>query len=314
MASANSASKTKHLLTGEELTRAELKDLLNLADALRDERKAGKTRDDLARKSVILLFDKPSLRTRVSFSVAVTELGGNVIESVSATRKKEEPEDVAGVLAGYCHGIVLRTHDHSIVQRMASKSPAPVINGLSDSHHPCQALADTLTLKQYFKELEGLKLAYVGDGNNVLHSLLLLMPILGIHVHYSCPQGFEPNAFIVKQAEARAREGGGSVVAHADPMNAVKGANAVYTDVWTSMGQEEQEFEREKAFEGFQLNEALYAHAAPGALIMHCMPMVRGKEISETLPDHENSVLFRQSENRMHVQKALLLKLLGANG
>lgn len=303
--------KSKHLLTGEEFSREELLSLLDLAEGLRQERKEGKLRNDLARQNLVLLFDKPSLRTRLSFSVAMSELGGNVVESVGSTRKKEEPEDIAQVVAGYCQAVVLRTHDHSIVSRMADKSPIPIINGLSDSHHPCQVLADLQTLKQYFKDLQGLKLAYVGDGNNMLHSLLLLMPYLGVHVSYACPQGYEPNGFILKTAKGRAKEGGGKISAYTDPVEAVKDANAIYTDVWTSMGFEEQEFERENAFEGYQVNEALYAHAAKDAIIMHCMPMVRGKEISEAMADHPNAVLYRQSENRMHVQKAVLLKLLG---
>ncbi|MCM2278890.1 MAG: ornithine carbamoyltransferase [Oligoflexia bacterium] len=300
-----------HFLTGEELPRAELFALLEQAEELRQERRAGHRRQDLAGRSVALLFDKPSLRTRISFAVAIAELGGNPIESVAATRKHEEPEDIVRVLGGYCDALVIRTHEHAIVERMVSKAPVPVVNGLSDSHHPCQVLADLLTLRQYFGKLEGLKFTYIGDGNNMLHSMLLLMPFLGIHVTYACPPGYEPNAFISRVAEGRAREGGGSITAFTDPVEAIRGTNAVYTDVWTSMGFEAQEFEREAAFANYQLNEALYAHAAPGALIMHCMPMIRGKEISETLPEHENSVLFRQSENRLHAQKALLLKLLG---
>ena len=299
----------RHFLSGEELTQVELRGLLERAEELRIERSQGLRRTDLTGQSWVLLFDKPSLRTRISFSVAISELGGNVIESVAATRKKEEPEDVARVLGGYAHGLVLRTHDHEIVSRMASKSSVPVVNGLSDSHHPCQVLADLLTLKQSFKDLKGLKLSYIGDGNNMLHSLLLLAPYLGVDLHYACPRGYEPNAFFVRKAKARAKEGGGSITAHTKPEVAAKGAHALYTDVWTSMGFEKEEFEREKAFEGFQLNEALYALAAPNALILHCMPMVRGKEISETLPEHENSALFRQSENRLHAQKALLLEL-----
>ena len=193
---------------------------------------------------------------------------------------------------------------------MAEKSPIPVINGLSDSHHPCQVLADLQTLKQYYGKLEGLKLAYVGDGNNMLHSILLLMPYLGVHVTYACPEGFEPSAFIVKNATARAKEGKGSITAFKSPLEACVGVNAIYTDVWASMGQESEEAEREKAFEDFQLNADLYAVAAPQALIMHCMPMVRGKEISETMADHERSVIFRQAENRLHAQKALMIGLL----
>ena len=303
--------QTKHFLTGEELTQSELLGLVDFADELAQERRGGLTRPGLSGKTLVLLFEKPSLRTRVSFTVAMQELGGSVVECPSSARKHEEPEDIARVLAGYCHGVMLRTFKHSTLERMASKSPIPVINGLSDSHHPCQILADILTLKQTFGSLKELNLAYIGDGNNVLHSLLLLAPFLGIHFRYACPPGFEPDAFVVKKARRKAKEGGGSIQAFSDPVTAVKGANALYTDVWTSMGFEEEESSREKAFDGYQVNEELYSHAAPNAAIMHCMPMVRGKEISEGMADHKASVLFRQSENRLHVQKALLLGLLG---
>jgi ornithine carbamoyltransferase len=302
--------KTKHFLTGEELTRSELLGLLDYADELREKRRSGQLPPLLSGQHLAMLFEKQSLRTRVSFTVAMQELGGFAVDSVASTRKKEEPEDLARVLAGYCHAILLRTHEHNSLDRLAAKSPVPVINGLSDTHHPCQVLADLLTLKQYFKSLEGLKLAYVGDGNNMLHSLLLLAPFLGVHVSYACPPGFEPNAFIVKSAKKRAKEGGGAISAHQSPATAAKGAHALYTDVWTSMGFESEEADREKAFEGYQLNEELYALAAPNAIVMHCMPMVRGKEISETMADHPNSALFRQSENRLHAQKALLIGLL----
>jgi ornithine carbamoyltransferase len=300
----------KHFLTGEEFTQNELHELLDLAEKIRSERGDGIVRDHLKNKNITLLFDKLSLRTRMSFTVAIQELGGQAIEIVSSERKKEEPEDTVQVLAQYSHGIMVRTFDHSIVERMAKKSPIPIINGLSDSHHPCQVLADLQTLKQYYGKLEGLKLAYVGDGNNMLHSILLLMPYLGVHVSYACPEGFEPSAFIVKNAKSRAREGQGSITAFKNPLEACRGAHALYTDVWASMGQEDEELEREKAFEEFQLNADLYAVAAPQALIMHCMPMVRGKEISEGMVDHELSVIFRQAENRLHAQKALILGLL----
>jgi len=299
-----------HFLTGAEWNPLELRGVVDLAEQLRIERSQGVPRRDLAGKSLAMLFEKPSLRTHVSFTVAMQELGGNIVESFSINRKKEEPEDVGRVLSGYCHGIMLRTHEHSILERMASKTRIPVINGLSDTHHPCQILADVLTLKQHFNSLEGLKLAYVGDGNNILHSLMLLMPAFGIHVSYSCPVGFQPNAFVVRQARALCREYGGSITAATSPVNAVKKANAIYTDVWTSMGSEGEEQEREEAFKNFQVNETLYSFAAPGAVIMHCLPMIRGKEITDGMADHENSVLFRQSENRLHVQKALLLRLL----
>ncbi|MBI3544401.1 MAG: ornithine carbamoyltransferase [Deltaproteobacteria bacterium] len=301
--------KTKHFLTGEELMRDELLALLDEAEALKKERPTHDAPNSKG-KTLVMLFEKPSLRTRVSFSVAMQELGGSVIELVSAVRKKEEPEDIARVLAGYAHAVMVRTHEHSILEKMASKSSVPVINGLSDTHHPCQALADILTLKQIFGELKGLKLAYVGDGNNMLHSLMLLAPYLGIQLSYACPKGYEPNAFITRRAKARAKEGGGLITAADTPQVAVTGAHALYTDVWTSMGFEREESDREKAFDGYQLNEELVALAAPNSVVLHCMPMVRGKEITDAVADSPRAVLFQQSENRLHAQKALLKGLL----
>jgi ornithine carbamoyltransferase len=301
---------TRHFLTGEELSQDELKGLLSLAEELREERKKGIHRKDLLGKNMTLVFEKPSLRTRLSFTVALQELGAQAVELVSAVRKKEEPKDTVCVLGTYSHAIMVRTFEHRTLQKMAEFSPVPIINGLSDSHHPCQVLADLQTLKQSFGKLDGLKLAYVGDGNNMLHSLLLLLPYLGVHVSYSCPQGFEPNSFIVKNAKKRAKEGGGSITAFEKPSDAVKGVNAIYTDVWASMGQEAEESEKEKSFTDYQVNEELYARAAPGAILLHCMPMARGKEITDTMADHPNSRIYQQAENRLHAQKALLLGMM----
>lgn len=303
--------RTKHFLTGTELDHQELEDVIELADKLKSERGEGVTRADLQQKHVALLFEKPSLRTRVSFSVAIQELGGNVIELVSSHRKKEEPEDTIRVLEGYVHATMVRTFEHGVLEKMSQFSKGILINGLSDSHHPCQALADLLTLKQEFKNLKGLKLTYLGDGNNVLHSLLLLAPFLGVDVCYSCPKGYEPNSFIVKQAKVRAKEGGGSITASVNPMSAVKGANAIYTDVWTSMGFEDEAGDRDQIFADYQVNEELHQAAASGAILLHCMPIVRGKEITDQMVEHDKSRLFQQSENRLHAQKALLLGLLG---
>lgn len=299
-----------HFLTGTEFPPARLREVVMLAEQLKTERAQGVSHRELAGKSLALIFEKPSLRTHMSFTVAMQELGGNSIESYSLNRKKEEPEDVGRVIAGYCHAIMLRTHEHSILERMAQKCDIPVINGLSDTHHPCQILADILTLKQNFHSIEGLKLAYIGDGNNILHSLLLLAPQFGIHLTYSCPKGYQPSALVLKQAKKIAKESAGSIVSAATPEAAVKNTNAIYTDVWTSMGFEDGQDEREEAFRGYQLNAELYRWAAPEAVIMHCLPMVRGKEITDEMAEHKNSVLFRQSENRLHVQKALLLALL----
>lgn len=300
-----------HFLTGAEWSAGQLQEVLTLAAQLKKERAQGILRPLLAGKTVVMLFDKPSLRTRLSFSVAINELGANAIESIGSSRKTEEPEDVIRVLSGYVHGLMIRTFDHAYVERMAQISSIPIVNGLTDSHHPCQVMADLLTLQEKFTNLKGLRLAYIGDGNNMLHSLMLLCPRLGIELHYACPVGYEPNAFIVKTSKQLAAEGGGSITAHASPESAANMAHALYTDVWTSMGFEHEEHAREAAFEGYQVNEALLAKAQPDAIVMHCMPMVRGKEISQNLPDSPQSWIFQQSENRLHVQKAILVKLMG---
>ncbi|NNM60203.1 MAG: carbamoyl-phosphate synthase large subunit [Legionellales bacterium] len=298
-----------HLFTGEELSAAQINQLIELAILLKKERLQGKKRCSLAGKQLAMIFDKPSLRTRFSFTVAMRELGGDVIESIDSSRKAETPEDYARVLAGYCHAIMVRTHDDSIFPKMTSVSPIPIINGLSDLHHPCQILADLLTLKEIFGELKGLRFSYIGDGNNMLHSFLLLVPQMGVDVHYCCPADRQPDAAILARSLARLTPENGKIQGFSMPVEAVKGTHAVYTDVWASMG-----FEAKRAdhlFEGFQVNEALMSHAHPLSVFMHCLPMERGKEVSETLPESVCSVVFRQSENRLHIQKAILLNLLG---
>ncbi len=305
--------RPSHFLTGTEFSKGDLLALLERAEVFRVDREKGKLSQELAGKTLALMFEKPSLRTHLSFSVAMRELGGSVVESFSLNRKKEEPEDVARVVSGYCHGIMLRTHEHSLLERFVAKASVPVVNGLSDTHHPCQILADLLTLRQAYGKLDGLKLAYIGDGNNILHSLLLLLPLLGVEVSYACPQGFEPSAFVVKQARHLASEGGGAISAFCAPEQAVKGAHALYTDVWTSMGFEQEEQSRVTAFQGYQVNAGLHALARKDAIILHCLPMIRGKEITDEMADHPRSLIFRQSENRLHAQKALLLKLLARN-
>jgi len=300
----------QHFLTGTELGRGDLLALLDHADQLKQERASGKLSRELEGKTLALMFEKPSLRTHLSFAVAMRELGGEVVESFSLNRKKEEPEDVARVLNGFCSGVMLRTHEHAILDRFAAHSKIPLINGLSDTHHPCQSLADLLTLKQVFGQLEGLKVAYVGDGNNILHSLLLLAPLAGVSVSYATPAGYEPSAFIVRQARQIGSETGATIEGTQKPEKAVKGAHAVYTDVWTSMGFEEEGSSRDAAFQGYQLNAKLFSQAAPNAIALHCLPMVRGKEITDEIADHSRSEIFRQSENRLHAQKALLARML----
>jgi ornithine carbamoyltransferase len=302
----------KHLLTGEELSADEIKSILSLASELKKSRNEGMGKDILHGKHLAILFEKPSLRTRLSFTIAMHELGGLVVESLGETRKKEEPEDITRVIEGYCHAIMIRTHSDDFLKRMSQVSKIPIINGLSNLHHPCQILADLLTLQEKFGELEGLKLTYIGDGNNILHSLLLLAPLMGVHLHYCCPTTRQPDAYILQQALIHTSQAQGSITACSSPIHAAKSAHAIYTDVWTSMGFEDTN--DESLFEGFQVNEQLMEQALPEAVFMHCLPLVRGKEVSQTLPDNPASVIFKQSENRLHIQKALLVGLMSKQG
>jgi ornithine carbamoyltransferase len=302
----------RHILTGEELSAVELGALLDFALHLKTQRKEHRSLLWLQGRQLALIFEKQSLRTRVSFTVGMQDLGGFAIDIPSSQRKHEEPEDTARVLAGYCHGIMVRTFEQKVLERMALVSPVPIINGLSDEHHPCQILADLLTLKERFGSLEGLKLAYIGDGNNILNSLLLLAPIMGVEVRYACPKGYKPDPTIVFRAEQRAIGHHGSVVACESPEEAAQGAHALYTDVWTSMGFEKENDARLKAFKGYKVDEKLHALADPECVVMHCLPMIREQEISGTLADSKHSVIFQQSENRLHAQKALLVGLMSS--
>ncbi len=306
--SADQNTTLKHLLTGTELSAEQIHNILQLGLNLKKTRAQNPLKTALTGYHLALIFDKPSLRTRFSFTVAVRELGGDVIESVENTRKTETPEDQARVLSGYCHAIMIRTHEDAILEKMTSVATVPIINGLSNLHHPCQIFADLLTLLETFNSLKGLTLAYVGDGNNILHSLLLLAPMLGVNIHYCCPSSRGPDVNILTQGAAATHATTGKIKSFATPAEAVYYADAVYTDVWTSMGFENQRAEH--LFAGFQVNETLMQNASPNAIFMHCLPMERGKEVSHSLPDSPCSAIFRQSENRLHVQKALLLHLL----
>ncbi len=296
----------KHFLTGEELSAKELMDLLERAEELKQQPQ----NESLKNRHVALIFEKPSLRTRVSFTVGIQQMGGQIVELQGSQKKSEEPEDSIRVLQGMVQAVMLRTFEHSNLERMASVSRIPIINGLSDLHHPCQALADLLTLKQRFQSLQGLKLAYIGDGNNVLHSLLLLLPYAGVDVHYSTPIGFEPDSEILQRARARAKIMGTQIISFSAPREAVKNVDAIYTDVWTSMGFESENQKRQTAFQGYQLNMELFNLAKPEAIALHCLPMLRGQEITSEVADHTRSALFDQAENRLHAQKALLERLL----
>lgn len=295
-------SDIRHVLSGVELMAEDIFNILELASSIKkhplDYSKA------MDGKNLVLLFEKPSLRTRLSFTLAMENMGGTAVESISNTRKSEEPRDLARVLNGYCDFIMLRTHDDGVLQEMAAYSAQPVINGLSALYHPCQILADLLSLQERFARLEGLTLAYIGDGNNILHSLLLMAPRVGMAIRYCCPDERQPDAGILLQAKRMFPQ---MIVTCQTPEEAVQNTHAVYTDVWTSMGFEQETCD--DVFHGFRINEALMAKARSDAVFMHCMPMERGKEVSTTLPDSPCSIIFLQSENRLHVQKALLIYL-----
>lgn len=297
-----SQKNPRHFLRGTELSTEEIMQVLNKAKALKQT--PSLYHQALTGKSLAMIFEKPSFRTRLSFSMAIQSMGGIAVESVSNTRKQETPADMARVLNGYADFIMVRTHADQILQEMAASAKVPVINGLSALHHPCQILADLLSLWEQFGSLNGLTIAYIGDGNNILHSLMLLAPQLGITINYCCPESHQPDETIIKEAQGIKAS---MIYGFSKPEEAVKNASAVYTDVWTSMGFENEA--NNQAFEGFQVNETLMSYARPEAAFMHCMPMERGKEVSETLPDSPSSLIFIQSENRMHVQKALMLFL-----
>lgn len=298
------ARVTRHFLTGEELTGAELQALIGRAEELRADRHASRA---LHGESVALIFEQPSTRTRVSFEVGAAELGGHPLvlrEGEMQLSRGESIRDTAQVLSRFVSMIGVRTVPHAVVAELAEYASVPVINMLTGDHHPCQALADLQTLRQRFGDLDGLKLAYVGDGNNVAHSLMVLGAKAGLEVCVATPPGLEPSALVAQVAGAHA-EGSGAVTLTNDPVAAVQGAAAVYVDVWVSMGDQSIE-ERKRALEPYRLDEALLARARPDAIALHCLPAHPGEEISEGVLYGTQSAVFDQAENRLHAQKALM--------
>jgi ornithine carbamoyltransferase len=257
-----------------------------------------------------LLFEKPSLRTRMTFELAIKQLGGDCVTQTGPIADREPLKDVARNLARWTDAIVARTFIQETVDELARWSGIPVVNALTDLYHPCQALADMLTLKEQFGRLKGLKLAFVGDGNNVAHSLLLACSRLGVNCTVATPAGYEPNASIVEQAREFAGASGARIELTNDPAAAVHSAHAVYTDVWTSMGQETEAKQRCEIFVPYQVNETLMAGARSDAVFMHCLPAKRGLEVTDEIMESAQSVAFDQAENRLHIQKAILLMLL----
>jgi ornithine carbamoyltransferase len=306
---------TKDFLSVLDLPAIELERLLTLAAQLKTDRRLGEqapTARALAGAHVALLFEKPSLRTRATFEIAIRELGGHPLylpgEFASATR--EPLEDVARNLERWVRALVIRTYAHDTVRTMAAAAQElHVINALSDTEHPCQALADLLTLWERWGDGRGRTIAYVGDGNNVATSLVHAAPQFGISVRLASPAGYEVPAHVVEEAGRTARHGA-QISAFRDPRDAVASADAVYTDVWTSMGQEREAASRRRRFQPYQVNGALMAAAKPRALFMHCLPAHRGEEVTADVFESSASVVFDQAENRLHTQKALLLMLL----
>jgi ornithine carbamoyltransferase len=295
---------TRHFLTGEELTGEELTALLDRADFLKQDRWASA---QLTGRSVALVFEKPSTRTRISFEVGVRELGGNPLvlrEGEMQLSRGESPRDTALVLSRFVHAIAVRTGPDELLQELAEQSSVPVINMLTAGHHPCQALADLQTVRERFGSLEGLKLAYVGDGNNVANSLMLLGTKAGMQVAVACPAELAPDPGLVARA--------GDVLVTQDPAEAAQGAHALYTDVWVSMGDEGDSDRRRSLLAPYQLNEELLERARPDAIVLHCLPAHPGEEITEGLLYGPRSAVWDQAENRLHAQKALLELLVSA--
>ena len=265
----------------------------------------------LSGKYLSLLFEKPSLRTRMTFELAIKQLGGDAVLSTGPIGHREPLKDVARNLDRWTNAIVARTFSHQTVEDLAHWSGVPVINALSDRFHPCQALADVFTLQEKFGDLRGLRLAFVGDGNNVANSLMVSALRLGMSFSIATPRGYEPDAEIIAQAEALAAVSGAQLVITQNPVEAVRHAQAVYTDVWTSMGQENERRKRLSDFAKYQVNQALLCEASAEAVFMHCLPAKRGEEVSDEVMESPQAVVFDQAENRLHVQKALLLMLIG---
>ncbi|MGI6318872.1 MAG: ornithine carbamoyltransferase [Dethiobacteria bacterium] len=303
----------KHCLSLQDFTAAEIRAILELAVELKAKQKAGEPHRLLEGKTLGMIFQKPSTRTRVSFEVGMWQLGGYALflSSQELQIGRGEPiKDTAAVLSRYLDGIMIRTFDHAEVEELAANSSVPVINGLTDLLHPCQVLADLLTIKEKLGRLEGLKVAYVGDGNNVAHSLLLGCSKMGINIYVGTPSQYRPMDKILKMARDNAVASGGSVHLLEDPAETVKDADVIYTDVWASMGQEEEKEKRKAIFSSYQVNRKLLELALPGALVMHCLPAYRGWEISADVLDGRQSVVVDQAENRLHAQKALMAMLM----
>lgn len=290
----------------EQLTKEELNLVLQVAHDLKQNKFDGTQTQFSKGQTLAMLFEKPSLRTRVTFEAGMTQLGGSAIYLEGQLGVRESVPDVAKNLDRWLDGIMARTFDHETVLQLAANAKIPVINGLSDREHPCQAFADFLTLQEHKGKLEGLKLAFIGDGNNVVNSLMLFAAKIGMHFSIACPSGYEPIKELWEKTLELAKESGSKIVMTDSPVEAVKDADAVYTDTWVSMGQEAEEEKRIKDFHGFQVNKELLGKAKSDVIAMHCLPAHRGHEITDDVLDGDRSVVFDQAENRLHAQKAVI--------
>ena len=309
VAAALTSLRGRDFLSSADTSAEETASLLQLAAQL----KSGDRRIDLGNRVLGLIFTKASTRTRVSFQVAMARLGGQTVDlnpSVTQLGRGEPLEDTARVLSRYCDALAIRTFAQQEIVDYAHWASVPVINALTDLEHPCQALADFLTMQEVHGDLAGQTLSYIGDGNNVAHSLMLCGALLGVNVRIGCPEGFEPLPGVLDQARSLAQNGA-AIEVTSDPVQAVAGAQAVYTDVWASMGQEAEQAERERAFASFCVDQALMDQADPAAIVLHCLPAHRGEEISAEVMEGSASRIFDQAENRLHAQQALLAALMG---
>jgi ornithine carbamoyltransferase len=301
-----------HLISIADLSADDIYGILDLAVDLKQKRKTGEVTDYLKNKSLAMIFEKSSTRTRVSFEVGMTDLGGHSLyldPSSMQLGRGETVEDTARILSGYVHGIMIRAKSHRTVMDIAKNSKVPVINGLTDEEHPCQILADLLTIRERKGKLKGLKLAWIGDGNNVCSSWILAAAIMDMKISIACPHGYEPAKDIV----AKAKQMGGDVEITQDPKKAAKGADVLYTDVWVSMGDEAEKEKRLKDLKDYQINAALIKVAKKDCVVLHCLPAHRGEEITDEAMKSPNSAIFEEAENRLHAQKALLVRLLGSH-
>ena len=306
----------RHLLTLDDVTREDVEGLFDLAAALKAKQRQAVLYTPLQGKTLAMIFEKPSLRTRVTFEAGMTQLGGHAIYLAPGDIRlgqRETVQDAARNLERWVDGIVARTFSHQMVERLALQSCIPVINGLSDSHHPVQILCDLFTLWETRREVAGLRVAFIGDGNNVCHSWLQGAAKLGVHFTLACPPGYEPDPAILARAQEEAKTSGARLEVIHDPRVAARGADVLYTDVWASMGQEDEHARRLRDFQGFQIDSALVDVAGRDVTVMHCLPAHRGEEITDEVMDGPRSIVFDQAENRLHMQKAILVRLLSGN-